>query len=188
MHVAAEVNAGRDVSVIANNVVVIDSTGGIEDHISSNDAAGVDDSTGADHAAQTKLCIRRHDRRWMPGDGKALARSPESIKEPLAGTVVANTDNDRVVRDPRNIGEAAQDRQPKPRLIADLWIVVEIPDRIDLHARLVRARQDVGDHLGMAAGAKNESVQHLDASSSKLFRRRLAGLANAIAPDDLPDG
>ena len=75
VHIPAQVNAGGNVGVIPDAVVVIDSAAGVQDDVGPDDAARVDDHAGADHAAGTNCDIGCDDGPGMLCDHKALTLS-----------------------------------------------------------------------------------------------------------------
>ena len=99
MDITAEVDARSNMGMIADDVVVIDRTCGIENDIIANNTPGTDNDTGTDHHAVTNLHIRCDHSGWVPGGRKALAPPLVLLKQALAILIITDPQDERVMVD-----------------------------------------------------------------------------------------
>lgn len=150
-HFPSQMRAGRNMDVPTDVIVMIHGTTGIEDDIRLDDAPRINHAPGADHAARPDPHIRRNDGTGVTGNDKAFPLLLQPLEQTLTDGIIANPDDEGIVRDLRQDRQASQDRQPHEILAVEARIVVEIADRLERPASFMRTHQNVGDDLSMSS-------------------------------------
>jgi hypothetical protein len=158
--ITADVNAGGDVDVVSNLVVMVNSTGGVEDGVMANSSVGIDDDSGADHGAGVNRDGRGDDGVGMNGSGKLGALGLELVVDFLAGRVVTDSDDDLVVVDFWELLEITKDGDTEKFFAEELGVVIEIADRLKIFAHFATEQQDFGNDLGVTSSGKNNYFFH----------------------------
>jgi hypothetical protein len=151
-------SAGRDMCVVADLVVVINCTAGVQDHIVPDDGAGVHDDARANQGTRANLDIIRDGSGRMDRRGETLADLPQLIEDTASNVVITNCHYDCVVRHPGNIVQRAQDRQSKTLLTVQMDRVIQEACRCDGMAGALSAEKDIRDHLPMPTCAEDENL------------------------------
>jgi hypothetical protein len=153
-------HAWRNVGVIANSIVVIDSAAGVENDIGANDSARINNHTRANRRAGADANIWCNHCLGVPSNDEALALPTQSIEQVPTRAIIADRNHDRSVGDLSEIGHPAQNRQAKQRLVLHSRCIIQIAQRCDLRARVTHTHEHIRQHLPVAAGAKNQYAFH----------------------------
>jgi hypothetical protein len=131
-YIAAQVYARPKVDVVAKPIVMINGAGCIQNYALADVGAGIDHHASADHCPRSYFHLRANDSGGMDGGGKLLVLTMEGAENFLAGMIMANGHNDRIVSNRRQLGHSPQNRQLEECLLVQGRVVIEKAGRFGL--------------------------------------------------------
>ena len=162
--IARDVHARRQMGVVADDAIMVDGAGGVENAIASDLRVGIDDHVGEHDAALADHDAARERRARMQGGGKLCAGAGELREDFPAHRIVANSQDQRIDRMILPAGDRAAYRQTENCVLPKRGIIVEKTD--DLIA--ARCEDDVGDDLGVPPGANDGNTHRFPGSFDPL--------------------
>ena len=144
--------AWRYVSMVADFIVVIDCTSSIENNVKSNTAAWVDNCASADHTTQADCHVWSNNRTRVLCDDKFFALRRKRDKKIMAGSIVPNCHNYRIMVDGCQIIHFPQNGNTKENLANQIGIIIKVTNWFNRHSSFLHLKKNVSNDLCMSPG------------------------------------
>jgi len=180
--------AWRNVSVIANLIVMIHSATCVENDIRADDTAGVNHNASADHAAPSNRHVWGDDSSRMAGSGELLSLCFEFLERTMSSPIVANRHNHRLVGNLGQSCQCAHNRQTNQDLPGQQRIIIQITNGPRGITLFVSTQQNIGYNLSMATTTDDNHAHVLRMAPHEFLRGSLSRLIDAFALEYFPCG
>ncbi len=117
----------------------------------------------------------------MASQSKSLTTRQQISIKPVANSIVPDSNHNSVVFNPGQFGYFSQDWQTQSCFSQQIRVIIQIPDGMRSTTRRLYMQQDIGHYLGMTACPQDDNSHWLGLTTHKFARRRLPGLADALA-------
>jgi hypothetical protein len=113
LYVASEVNAGCNVRMVTDRVVMIHRAARVENGVRTNSRAGIHYCASNDHGARADRHVCRYHCAGMHYREKLFASERKHSKQRFSSSVVTHCDDDSVVRKVAEFVDSTNDGSPK---------------------------------------------------------------------------
>ena len=144
--------------VVADDVVMTQTTGAVQDDIGADLCGNANHCGGADVTARSHCHVAGQHGRGM-ANRRELEAGRSHRRENLAPyAIVADSNYRAVMLDSWRQGSWSKNRDPLITRAMTYWIVIEKAHYNDVLSRIAQLEEDISDGLGMGAAAENQDA------------------------------